>query len=84
MSLRSVTFASLSPNPTHYGTNPIRTVTWILNDGAGADLNTAKTTVNITATPLVDSPPVVTVSNVTATHRQSFAASTLLAGHNGC
>ena len=77
--LNSVTFTSTSPNPTHYGSNPTRTVTWVVNDGMTSNnvSTAATTTVNITATPPVDTPPVVTVSNLTATHGQIFTAAQL-------
>ena len=32
--LDSVTFASPSDNPTNFGSDPTRTVTWMVNDGA--------------------------------------------------
>src|SRR5262249_49292536 len=49
--LDSITFNSTSDNPTNYGSNPTRTVTWVLNDGASSfNLSTAQTeTINITA-----------------------------------
>ena len=77
--LDSVTFTSTSSNPTHYGSNPTRTVTWVVNDGMTSNnvSTAATTTVNITATPPVDTPPVVTVSNLTATHGQIFTAAQL-------
>ena len=59
-----VTFTSTSPNPTHYGLNLTRTITWVANDGASSNNVSAPatTTVNITVTPPADNPPVVTVS----------------------
>jgi hypothetical protein len=77
--LDSVTFTSTSPNPTHYGSNPTRTVTWVVNDGMISNnvSTAASTTVNITATPPVDTPPVVTVANLAATHGQIFTAAQL-------
>jgi lipopolysaccharide export system protein LptA len=61
--LDSVTF-SAGENPTDYGSNPTRTVTWVLNDGhATNNLSTARTeTVSITN---VNDPP--TLSNVAVT-----------------
>jgi len=49
--LDSVTFGSTSSNPTNYGSNPTRTVTWVLNDGsASSNTSTTQTeTVSITA-----------------------------------
>ncbi|SEC97374.1 protein of unknown function [Rhizobiales bacterium GAS191] len=59
--LDQVTFNSTSLNPDDFGTDKNRTVTWVINDGSGANnLNTAvTTTVGITA---VNNPP--TLSNV--------------------
>ncbi|HEY2134635.1 MAG TPA: DUF4347 domain-containing protein [Xanthobacteraceae bacterium] len=54
--LDSVTFNSTSLNPTDYGSDPTRTVTWTLNDGSGST-TTATSTVSITA---VDDPPTLT------------------------
>jgi lipopolysaccharide export system protein LptA len=61
--LDSVTFASASQNPTNYGSNPTRTVTWVLNDGsASSNSSTPQTeTVSVTA---INNPP--TLSNVAA------------------
>ena len=77
--LDSVTFTSTNSNPTHYGSNPTRTVTWVVNDGMTSNnvSTAATTTVNITATPLADTPPVVTVANLAATHGQIFTAAQL-------
>src|SRR5262249_7037437 len=49
--LDSVTFITPSDNPTNYGSNSTRTVTWVLNDGNPTNnLSTAQTTtVSITA-----------------------------------
>ena len=59
--LDSITFNSTSLNPTEYGSDPTRTVTWVLNDGSGSNnlSTTQTTTVSITA---VNNPP--TFSNV--------------------
>src|SRR5262249_41173225 len=34
--LRKITFSSTSDNPTNYGSNTARTITWVLNDGSGS------------------------------------------------
>jgi hypothetical protein len=49
--LDSLTFSTPGQNPTDYGSNPTRTVTWVLNDGSGSfNLSSvATTTVGITA-----------------------------------
>ena len=59
--LESVTFSSSSANPTHFGTDSGRSISWVVNDGT---LNSAAqtTTVNITA---VDNAPVI--ANVSGT-----------------
>src|SRR5262249_4077740 len=64
--LDSLTFASTTDNPTNYGSNPTRTVTWVLNDGAGSfNLSTTQTeTVSITA--LNDAPTLTSVVGVTS------------------
>src|SRR5262249_12504916 len=61
--LQSVTFLA-GDNPTDYGSNPTRTVTWVLDDGAASNyFSTAKTTsISITA---VNDPP--TLSHAVAT-----------------
>ncbi len=48
--LRSITFSSSSPDPTHSGADPSRTVTWVLNDGSAAS-GPVTTTVNIKPLP---------------------------------
>ena len=54
--LDSVTFVSTSENPTNFGTDTTRTVTWVINDGT---LNSTKsTTLAITA---VNDAPVATI-----------------------
>src|SRR5262249_23642317 len=49
--LDSVTFSDASDNPTNYGSNPTRTVTWVVDDGAASNnLSTPQTTtLNVTA-----------------------------------
>jgi lipopolysaccharide export system protein LptA len=74
--LDSVTFATPSHNPTDFGADPTRTITWRLNDGAGSfNLSSVVTsTVSITA---VNDPP--TLSNVatSAGYTEQAAAVTL-------
>ncbi len=58
--LDGITFSSSSSNPTNYGSDPTRTVTWTLNDGSASNATgTATTTVSIAA---VNNAP--TLSNV--------------------
>ncbi len=52
--LRSVTFSSTSDNPTNFGANPSRTITWTVNDGTQDNAVLATSTVNIT--PVNDQP----------------------------
>jgi hypothetical protein len=76
--LESVAFASTSDNPTDFGADPTRTVTWQLNDGSASNNLSAvsTTTVSITA---VNDPP--TLSNVAtnASYTEQAAATTLSA-----
>jgi Ca2+-binding RTX toxin-like protein len=63
--LESVTFSSTSQNPTNFGANPSRTISWQADDGQSANhaSNSVTTTINITA---IDNPPVL--------HNDAFAA----------
>jgi Ca2+-binding RTX toxin-like protein len=63
--LESVTFSSTSQNPTNFGANPSRTISWQADDGQSANhaSNTVATTINITA---IDNSPVL--------HNDAFAA----------
>ena len=56
--LHSVTFSSTSDNPTDFGVDTSRTISWTANDGA-LDSTAATSTLNITA---VNDAPVVTAS----------------------
>jgi autotransporter passenger strand-loop-strand repeat protein len=58
--LDSVTF-SAGENPTDFGSKPTRTVTWVLNDGAGSSNTSAAATTTVTVTNVNDPP---TLSNV--------------------
>jgi lipopolysaccharide export system protein LptA len=59
--LDSVTF-SAAENPTNFGSNPTRTVTWVLNDGSGSfSLSTAQTT-TVTITNVNDAPALASVA----------------------
>src|SRR5262249_52796238 len=74
--LDSVTFASASQNPTNYGSNPTRTLTWALDDG-GASNNLGApqtTTVSITA---VNNAPALSGVPASASFTQGAAAATL-------
>jgi VCBS repeat-containing protein len=73
--LRSVTFDNLSnDNPTNFGNNPSRTVTWQVDDGSGAGnhplSNQPTSTINITA---VNDAPTLTAGATTAYTEQAAA-----------
>jgi hypothetical protein len=74
--LDSVTFNSTSGNPTNFGANPTRTVTWVVNDGSGSfNLSTAQTeTINITN---VNDAPSLTGVAASASYTEQSAATTL-------
>ena len=68
--LRSITFSSTSDNPTNFGADASRTISWTVNDGA-ANSNPASSTVNVTA---VNDPPVVTAGTTVGYTEQGTAA----------
>src|SRR5262249_9357503 len=74
--LDSVTFNSSSGNPTNFGANPTRTVTWVVNDGSGSfNLSTVQTeTINITD---VNEAPTLTGVAASASYTEQSAATTL-------
>ena len=47
--LDSVTYASTSDNPTNFGTDPSRTISWVVNDGTLNNSATQTTTLSIAA-----------------------------------
>jgi probable HAF family extracellular repeat protein len=53
--LDTVTF-SAGENPTNFGSNPTRTITWVLNDGAGSLNLSAPVTTTVTITNVNDAP----------------------------
>ncbi len=67
--LRSITFSSASDNPTNFGSDTGRTITWQANDGA-LNSTTATSTVTITA---VDDAPVVTAGATVSFTAQGLA-----------
>jgi len=72
--LDHVTFNSTSLNPTDFGADPTRAVTWTLNDGGASNATgTATTTINITA---VNDPPTLSGAG-NASFTESGAAATL-------
>jgi lipopolysaccharide export system protein LptA len=74
--LDSLTFSTPSPNPDDYGSNPTRTVTWVLNDGAASNnLSTvATTTVSIAA---INNPPTLAGTATSVAFTENGAAVTL-------
>jgi hypothetical protein len=74
--LDSVTFNSSSGNPDNFGSNPTRTVTWVVNDGSASfNLSTVQTeTINITA---VNSPPTLAGVAASASFTEQSAPTTL-------
>jgi lipopolysaccharide export system protein LptA len=77
--LDSVTFNSTSLNPTNFGADPTRTVTWLLNDGSGSNNTSALQTTTINLTAVNDAP---TVSNAAANvgYTEQAAAAALSGG----
>ena len=67
--LRSITFSSTSDNPTNFGTDTSRTISWTANDGA-LNSTAATSTVNITA---VNDAPVVTAGATVSYTEQGTA-----------
>src|SRR5262249_7846038 len=63
--LDSLTFVSTSDNPTNFGSNPTRTVTWLLNDGSGSFALSTTQTETVTITPVNDTPTLTAVTGVT-------------------
>src|SRR5262249_23265036 len=58
--LRKITFSSTSDNPTNYGSNTTRTITWVLNDGSGSFNTSAVQTETLTITAAKQTPPPAT------------------------
>ena len=67
--LRSITFSSPSDNPTNFGSDTSRTITWQANDGALSS-TAATSTVTVTA---VDDAPVVTAGATVSFTEQGSA-----------
>jgi hypothetical protein len=74
--LDTITFTSASDNPTNFGSNPTRTITWVLNDGAGSfNLSTARTeTLSITA---INDAPTLAGTAASASYTENGAAAVL-------
>src|SRR4029078_7416220 len=74
--LDGITFASSSDNPTNFGTDTSRTISWTVNDGA-LDSNTGSTTINVTA---VNDAPVIAGAGNTTGSTEKAAGVTIDAG----
>ena len=66
--LESVTFSSISHNPTSFGTDSSRSISWAVNDGTLSS-NLATTTINITA--VNDAPVISNVSGSVSTNQNT-------------
>jgi hypothetical protein len=57
-------------NPTNFGSNPTRTVTWTLNDGSASNATTSVTT-TVSITPINDAPTLTGAGNASFTEKGS-------------
>src|SRR5262249_25593735 len=76
--LDSVTFLA-GENPTNYGSNPTRTLTWQLNDGAASNNLSSAVSETINVTNINDAPTLSGVA-ASATYTEEGGAVTLAAG----
>jgi hypothetical protein len=79
--LNSVTFNDTSLNPTNYGSDLSRSVTWVVQDpsgtlNGGSDTSTPIATTTVSITP-VNQPPTLTLGTTTASWTEETAAATL-------
>ena len=65
--LDTVTFTTPSDNPTDFGADPIRTVTWTVFDNSGGTATTATATSTIAITAINDAPSVTAAPSVSFT-----------------
>src|SRR5262249_22748354 len=73
--LDSVAFSSTSHNPTNFGSNATRTVTWLVNDGSGTSNLSGVSTTTVTLTAVNDAPTLTGTANASFT--ENGAAVTL-------
>ena len=66
--LESITFSSSSHNPTNFGTDTSRSISWVVSDGPQSS-NLATTTINITA--VNDAPVITGVSGSVSTNQNT-------------
>src|SRR5262249_56353513 len=78
--LDSVTYVSTSDNPTAFGTDPSRTISWVVNDGTLNNTTIQTTTLTIAA---VDHTPVPSNVAATASYTENGTAETLSLGAAG-
>src|SRR5262249_56563788 len=64
--LDSLTFNATSLNPTNYGSNTTRIVTWVANDGSGSNNLSTTATTTVSLTPVNDAPGLTSVVGVTS------------------
>src|SRR6476646_729705 len=72
--LDSVTYASSSDNPTNFGTDTSRTISWVINDGTLNNSTTQTTTLSIVA---ADDAPVLSNVAASASYSENAAPVTL-------
>jgi hypothetical protein len=69
--LDHITFSSTSDNPDSFGADPTRTVTWLLNDGAGSNNLSAVTTSTVSVTAVNDAPTLAGTANAAFTENDA-------------
>jgi hypothetical protein len=74
--LDSMTF-SAGENPTNYGSNPTRTLTWVLNDGSGSFNTSTVATTTVSVTNVNDAPTLGNVAAVSGNFTEGGAAVTV-------
>ena len=72
--LEEVSFRSTSDNPTSFGADPTRTVTWLLNDGAGSNNLSSVTTTTISVTAVNDAPTLSVATSASFTENVASIA----------
>jgi hypothetical protein len=73
--LRSLSYTSSSANPTDYGSDPTRTVTWVLSDGAAS--NNVSTVIDTFTVVGVNNPPTLAGTAASVGFTENGAAVTL-------
>ena len=61
--LRGITFSSTSDNPTNFGANPTRTITWTITDNGSPNLSSVSQTTTIAVTAVNDAPSLDNVAS---------------------